>query len=884
MKKIILTEAMLKTILREMRKDKFIISEISSSDAYNKFYKDFATPEQWNLLMAGAPTMTPLHKTALEAMKNDGQWDDDLSRIVNKAWRTLDEDGKKYLLDIINMSRARGKKWLVPSLIRFIKDTMKMPYHTEVKFADNGLLKLYEDNDVLVTCTLTYAAEKKYYGDSHWCTASDIAGRFDGREMFLNYTEDGGCLVQFVCKKDRTKSIQAQFYADGNYEEIRDFFDHEASMQNIYELFNGNWEKGHQVVNNLPFNELCEKTQDSSGNEFDYWAERQASYSHKMEKAFLKSINNGAYDNSFLEIVAKNPEALRRPRMQRFVFNEFGSAVCCFLCLNDVALFNLKLMGSNENEKNFIHRLLFNSDEYAWAQTHYAFVVSIENGKITENSHVLYRFNGQFCDDGDGHEGCIKVIENYDYSNDYWSKELVNIDKGTIVAKNIGNIDYYKGRYYFSTTHEEYENNIWSVVDANSGQYLGKIQGIINGDHITLNENRVGKNEFMESVKESVNDAIRAANEYLFHLNLSLSVNFDYDFDDFDTDAIGVYEDGSVFEGEISVSYNINALFDAFNEQVDAFPQSSEYTILDEIAKTTIYHEMGHGICDLMNDYLQNSDDLDELYDSHKDLFDRVLDDEEDAVEKFAWDFYDGNLNGNDLAEMVNLYLGALDSQSKVQMSESDIKRMVNECISLLMERNMPILYHFVCLESLLHVLKTNRFDLGNCGDGTYYMSTTRNRNSVQGYPYMQSDYSLGGGTYHNPGDEGIICRLELDGELLRRYGKINPFDYIYDEGDAPDGNGGYLNGKQEAMTYFGDDEEMYHQPFSQGEDRLVSKKKSIPNADRIIRRIDVYIDPYKAGEEHWQKSHGKELTALIKNYKDKINFYDDRGKFDRQV
>lgn len=219
-----------------------------------------------------------------------------------------------------------------------------------------------------------------------------------------------------------------------------------------------------------------------------------------------------------------------------------------------------------------------------------------------------------------------------------------------------------------------------------------------------------------------------------------------------------------------------------------------------------------------------------------------------------------------------------------IKILESDIRKMVVECVSLILERNTPVLYHFLCLDSLIHVLVNNRFDLDDCGDGTHYMSTTRNRNSVQGYPYMQSDYSLGGGTYHNPGEDGIICRLELDGELLRRYGKIGPFDYIYDSGDVSDGHGGILNGKQDAMTYFGDDEEMYHQPFSQGEDRLVSKKASIPNADRIIRRIDVYIDPYKAGDEHWQKSHGKELTTLIKNYKDKINFYDDRGKFDRQV
>lgn len=219
-----------------------------------------------------------------------------------------------------------------------------------------------------------------------------------------------------------------------------------------------------------------------------------------------------------------------------------------------------------------------------------------------------------------------------------------------------------------------------------------------------------------------------------------------------------------------------------------------------------------------------------------------------------------------------------------MKILESDIRKMVVECVSLILERNTPVLYHFLCLDSLIHVLVNNRFDLDDCGDGTHYMSTTRNRNSVQGYPYMQSDYSMGGGTYHNPGDEGMLIRLELDGELLRAYGKIQPYDYLYDTGDACDINMGPLNGIQDAMTYKDCPEEMYHQPFSQGEDRLVSRRKSIPNADRIIRRIDFYIDPYKAGDKHWQDMYGKKLTAVIKRYKDRINFYDDRNKFDRQM
>ena len=167
------------------------------------------------------------------------------------------------------------------------------------------------------------------------------------------------------------------------------------------------------------------------------------------------------------------------------------------------------------------------------------------------------------------------------------------------------------------------------------------------------------KREFIKLAKESIGHAVDACNEYLSRLDLSLSVNFEYDFNEFDSSAIGVYEAGSVFEGTISVSYNANALFETFKEEMKCFPWSSEENILDELAETTIYHEMGHGICELFNDYLEYSDDLDELYDNNKELFDRTLDNEEDSVEQFAYDFYDGSLDGNDVAEMVQLYLNA---------------------------------------------------------------------------------------------------------------------------------------------------------------------------------------------------------------------------------
>jgi len=165
--------------------------------------------------------------------------------------------------------------------------------------------------------------------------------------------------------------------------------------------------------------------------------------------------------------------------------------------------------------------------------------------------------------------------------------------------------------------------------------------------------------QFKEMAKASVVHAVKACNDFLSPLGLTLSVNFEYDFQGFDPDAIGVYEDGSVFEGEISVGYNAEALLVAFKDEMETYPWSSEDKILDELASTTIYHEMGHGLCELISDYLENSDDLDAVYDANKELFDRVLDNEENAVEEFAWDMYDNDLRENDITKMVGLCLTA---------------------------------------------------------------------------------------------------------------------------------------------------------------------------------------------------------------------------------
>ena len=135
------------------------------------------------------------------------------------------------------------------------------------------------------------------------------------------------------------------------------------------------------------------------------------------------------------------------------------------------------------------------------------------------------------------------------------------------------------------------------------------------------------KKEFQQELKSSANIAVQRANKFLEQLDLSLHINWEYEDWDYNdlNNAIGVYEHDSVFEGDISIGFNINNLYKWFVNEIKENPWSDQYTILDEAIQTNVFHEMGHGIVQLINDYLQETDELDELYDNNQELFDDVL-------------------------------------------------------------------------------------------------------------------------------------------------------------------------------------------------------------------------------------------------------------------
>lgn len=188
------------------------------------------------------------------------------------------------------------------------------------------------------------------------------------------------------------------------------------------------------------------------------------------------------------------------------------------------------------------------------------------------------------------------------------------------------------------------------------------------------------KKEFIQEVKEIASIAVNKSNGFLSSLDLSLSIDWDYDGWDNDLQtAIGVYESSSVFSGEIAIGFNMNNLYKYCSKSIRKYPWSDPYTIVDETIQTNVYHEMGHGIVENLNYYLQYTDELDALYDANKELFDWVLDNEEDAVEEFAWKFYDNELEDSRLYQLIQLYLGFYNQNKMVENITQKVMNLLRE-------------------------------------------------------------------------------------------------------------------------------------------------------------------------------------------------------------
>lgn len=242
-------------------------------------------------------------------------------------------------------------------------------------------------------------------------------------------------------------------------------------------------------------------------------------------------------------------------------------------------------------------------------------------------------------------------------------------------------------------------------------------------------------------------------------------------------------------------------------------------------------------------------------------------------------------------------------------LTENDICNLVKESVlRLVSEGATSVLYHFINLEYLQDLLKRNSFrtcepEVYFDGDETKYIngknlrfiSFTRNGNPYEGYPIIK--YGEWG-----DGELSCICRLTIDGNALNRYSnfkdehgkrqnlKVNPIDWAWYDGTGAE-NGYSRDGKSWMMQSDGDNyqpnyrfdkmyskldkkahmdphsySDVYHHPYSQAEDRLVTTAEFIPNASKFITAIDIYVRSHR--RDKYVKEELEELKPTIINIK----------------
>lgn len=223
---------------------------------------------------------------------------------------------------------------------------------------------------------------------------------------------------------------------------------------------------------------------------------------------------------------------------------------------------------------------------------------------------------------------------------------------------------------------------------------------------------------------------------------------------------------------------------------------------------------------------------------------------------------------------------------------------------TLLNEAASAMLYHYLNIKALYELLKHNCFRTCNPerrfarnsdsdgneyeyinGENVRYISLTRNPNPNEGFPIIK---------YGEFGDGDLICvcRLTINGDALNTYCnfkdsnnkqqniKVKPFDWAYHDEFMrnpvlSNGKEWMMNSEDSMYTNYlgghfdaGDKEysDKYHHPYSQAEDRLLTKAEFIPNANKYIKQIDVFVREYQNSPyDNTNQEYQREMEYLKK-------------------
>lgn len=471
MKQIIINENMLRRVVAEMLKEqRQMLNEISTRDAYERFYKATMPKEVYYLLMRGTEKMTPFHKSILDAYPQDidSETAIETAKAVSNFWQNLSPEGKQYAITYL---AGRLINWrYLPGIL---EAASKKKYYTEANYISNGFVILRDDDKVMVSCTLSYAASRKYFGDSKWCTASDIGGRRNGYEMFRDYT-DGCCLIQFIPKNNRHRGIQVAFDSDGVCNAACNFEDKGIRSAELKLLLTGvmgiDEEGVTEFLNSIDYKGLVDKTRDFIDEEAPYWYKKTKEYQEKMEATLIKDVNNGGYDGAIKEALDKIDFKRPLPFVDVFFDNNgtiqlsaYPSSFPSNSVLENASasngyVFEVEIFGKNQKEVDWLYSI----------RDHRIFKLTVI---VSEDKQILSKYWGKFA--------CYKnivVVSNMDANGQIDKKVVYRPTGAELVPRVYGSLanfaDY--GCIGASTSQKEYAEATKALFDTTTGEYLGK--------------------------------------------------------------------------------------------------------------------------------------------------------------------------------------------------------------------------------------------------------------------------------------------------------------------------------------------------------------------------------------------------------------------------
>ena len=340
-----------------------MLMEIAAQDAYARFYQGKIPEKAYTRLMNGSDQMTPLHKLAadhvvpLYANKQTANANR-LVRLVSDFWANANNETRQYVIKV-----CKDEAELLKSNPDYFKNAIvelsKMKSHSEGSYIERGFEVLYEDEQLRLTCTKSYSSSCRHYGKSHWCTASDQFGEYDGFRMFKRYSvSEKSVLIQFFIKQYPEETCQAQIGVRGKFGQICNWDDYAIYKSDLDKLL-----KNYGIELDDVFQKYIAPNLERLYKEtVEIFADEEVYYRRKKAERIKKMIKN--------IVAATSSPACEEFARQRFASGErwstssddglFRGSVVKF---GDMSYVYVTYQGKNETEENFLEAY-YDDEEY----------------------------------------------------------------------------------------------------------------------------------------------------------------------------------------------------------------------------------------------------------------------------------------------------------------------------------------------------------------------------------------------------------------------------------------------------------------------------------------------------------------------------------------